>query len=254
MSARPSSSAAPPTHLKLRYVLLAVLLVVGVVALFVLTELDWRSIPAALERVSKPVALLVMATLPMVGFPVSAVYLGAGAIFGPWMGLLVVIGVTATHLLFVRLLARSVLRGTLERLRNRWSHRIPDLPADAQPSLVAMVAIMPGPPYFVRNCVLALAEVPLQTLFAVALPLYVIRSCATIFLGDLGSNPSLTALGILGGIYAIKLTATVLLFRRLRRSVHAKPRASAHQEVGAVARRRPHRRRRHAQRHAGRQG
>ena len=244
-----------PAHrlLTLRTVLLVVLLVVAVVALFVLTELDWRSVPEALQRVSRPLALLMMATLPLVGFPISAVYLAAGSIFGPWLGLVVVTGVTAVHLLVIQVLARTILRGPIERLHEKWRHRFPEVPRDTQVSLVAMLVIMPGPPYFVRNVLLAFAEVPWVTLFGVALPIYVVRSCTTIFLGDLGTDPSTKALVILVGIYATKLVATVLLFRHLRQRLHGKD-ASAQHEVNSAAGGHARRRGRNSQRHAGRAG
>lgn len=206
-------------YLTWRNVLLAVLAVAVVAAVFHFTELEWREVPAMLQRVSRPLALLIMATLPLVGFPISAVYLAAGAIFGPWLGLLVITGVTAVHLLVVQLLSLTVLRHPIERLRKKWSHRIPEVPASERATLVAMIVIVPGPPYFARNSLLALSEVPWTILFAVGLPLYVIRSAATIFLGDLGTDPSVAALAVLGGIYAVKLTATVLLFRRLKHSL-----------------------------------
>jgi uncharacterized membrane protein YdjX (TVP38/TMEM64 family) len=248
---------APPHHahrpvlLTLRNVLIVVLVVVAVIALFVLTELDWRSIPAALQRVSRPLALLMMATLPLLGFPISAVYLAAGSLFGPWLGTVAVLAVTAVHLLVVQLLARTVLRGPIERLRNKWSHRVPEVPADAQVSLVAMLVIMPGPPYFIRNILLALAEVRWRTLFGVALPLYVVRSGTTIFLGDLGNDPSTKALVILAAIYGTKLVATVLLFRHLRHRLHGGKRDSADHEVKAVGGGRTRRRHRRHHRHAG---
>lgn len=218
--ARPSRRTA---LLTLRHVLLAVLVIVGITALFYLTELDWRDVPGLLQRVSRPLALLIMVTLPLVGFPISAVYLGAGAIFGPWLGLLVVIGVTACHLFVMQGLAHTVLRGVIERLHQKWRHKLPELPRHETIPLTAMVVIVPGPPYFLRNGLLALARVPMGVLFGVALPLYVVRSCATIFLGDLGNNPSSTALAVLVGIYLLKLGATVLLFRHLKHNLHRRP-------------------------------
>jgi uncharacterized membrane protein YdjX (TVP38/TMEM64 family) len=253
MTAHPHH-AQRPGILTLRNILLVVLAIVAVTALFVLTELDWRSVPAALQRVSRPLALLMMATLPLVGFPISAVYLAAGSLFGPWLGVIVVMAVTAVHLLVMQVLARTILRGPIARLRDKWSDRVPEVPGDAQVSLVAMLVIMPGPPYFVRNILLALAEVRWRTLFGVALPLYVVRSCTTIFLGDLGNDPSTKALGILGAIYVTKLIATVLLFRHLRRRLRGGRGASAHHEVKSAGHGRSRQRRRRHHRHAGRAG
>jgi uncharacterized membrane protein YdjX (TVP38/TMEM64 family) len=215
----PARSARRTVRPLLRSLLVLVLLLAGVVALFYFTELSWRDVPALLQRVSRPWSLVIMATLPLVGFPISAVYLGAGAIFGPWLGLLVVIGVTAVHLGVMQLLSNTILRKPIERLRDRWHHHIPDVPPHEHATVAAMLVVAPGPPYFIRNCLLAFVRLPLRILFGVALPIYVVRSCATIFLGDLGNDPSKTALAVLVGIYLLKLVATVLLFRRFKHSL-----------------------------------
>jgi uncharacterized membrane protein YdjX (TVP38/TMEM64 family) len=215
-------------RLNWRYAVLGLLVVSAVVALFVFTELEWRQVPAMLEQVSRPWAIVIMSTAPLVGFPISAVYLAAGALFGPALGLLVVTGVTAVHLGLTHLLAATVLREPIERLRKKWIRKIPEVPPDEHATLVAMIVLVPGLPYFARNGLLALSKVPWHLLLIVGLPLYVIRSCATIFLGDLGNDPSIGALAVLGGIYVIKLGATVLLFQRLRHSLQRKKQRRAH--------------------------
>jgi uncharacterized membrane protein YdjX (TVP38/TMEM64 family) len=193
---------------------LAILAVVSAVLL--LAEHYWKDIPALLEQVNKPVAFLLMATLPVIGFPVSAVYLAAGAIFGPALGSAVVAAVTVLHILFNHLLARTFLRRPLERLREKWLQRLPPLPKDEDATLAAMLALVPGPPYFVRNVLLVAAGVSLRWLLLVAVPVYVLRAQVTIFLGDLGADPSRRALLILAGVLVVKLTIAFLLFRRLQ--------------------------------------
>src|SRR3954465_3806456 len=88
--------------------LLGALVVVAIGAALYFSDFNWREVPAMLERVNRPMALLLMATLPIVGFSISAVYLAAGAIFGPWVGGAVVLGVTLIHVLVTHLLAHTV--------------------------------------------------------------------------------------------------------------------------------------------------
>lgn len=191
----------------------------AVVALFAFTELEWRDVPALLQRVSRPWALAIMATAPLLGFPISAVYLAAGALFGPWLGLAVVAGATAVHLGVTQLLATTLLRDPIERWRKKWSRQIPELPHKEDAALVAMVVLVPGLPYFARNCLLALSKASWRVVVAVGLPLYVVRSATTIFLGDLGNDPSWQALSLLGAIYLVKLAISVMLFQHLRHTV-----------------------------------
>lgn len=205
-----------------RHLLIAALAIGAVVALFLFTELEWRQVPAMLEKVSRPWALLIMATAPLVGFPISAVYLAAGALFGPWLGLAAVAGVTASHLVLTQVLARTVLRDTFERWRKKWSRKIPEVPPKEHASLVAMVVLVPGVPYVARNWLLGFSNMPWRLLLGVGLPLYVFRSSATIFLGDLGNDPSWQALAVLGTIYFAKIAASFYLFQRLRHSLQKK--------------------------------
>ncbi|HYC69796.1 MAG TPA: hypothetical protein VEB66_01230 [Opitutaceae bacterium] len=197
-----------------------VVLLAAVAAAFVVLEVvefEWSSMPELLARVDRGVALALMATLPVVGFPISPVYVGAGALFGPGPGALVVMGVTAVHLVATHLLARTVLRGSIERWRRRWSRRLPVVPPGERVTLVAMVVIVPALPYIARNALLAFSGVPLRLLLGVAVPLYTLRSLVSIFLGDVGRDPSRRALLVLAGVFVVKLAVSALLFARLRR-------------------------------------
>lgn len=222
---RRSAGHAAAARLRRAWPKIALLLVLAGLAgwLFHHFDVRWREIPGWLERVNRPVALLAMAFLPVVGFPISAVYLAAGAIFGPWIGGVVVAIVTLVHVASTYLLTSTLLRGPVERLRNRWRGHVPHVPDDERATLVAMVVIVPGPPYLARNCILALSGASLPLLSGLAVPLYVARSYVTILLGDAGMDPSRRELLILGGIFAVKLAISALLFERLRRRIpHAK--------------------------------
>jgi uncharacterized membrane protein YdjX (TVP38/TMEM64 family) len=202
-----------------RNVLAVILLGLTVAEVLHLTQFHWRDVTDLLERISRPAALVVMALLPIVGFPISAVYLAAGALFGPVLGIVVVAGVTLVHLGVTQFLAQTVLRHRITRWHRQWHDRLPDVPPTEHATLGAMIVIVPGLPYLARNCLLAFATLPWRILFGVALPLYVVRSLTTIFLGDLGNDPSRAALFTLGGIYVAKLGISYLLYRRLKASV-----------------------------------
>jgi uncharacterized membrane protein YdjX (TVP38/TMEM64 family) len=197
-------------------VLLAMLGLVVAANVLYFSGFEWREVPEMLQRINRPLALLVMATLPVVGFPISAVYVASGALFGPWVGGLVVAGVTLVHVLATHVLGRSVLRGPIERLRHRWHHRLPEVPPEEHATLVAMIVIVPVLPYLVRNCLLAFSKVPLRFLVGVGVPLYVLRAYVSIFLGDLTNDPSLRTLFILGAVSGLECVASALLFRRLK--------------------------------------
>ncbi len=200
---------------RFKLLMIALLVVAGLAALYY-SGFEWRDLPDALQRVNRPLALLIMATLPIIGFPISAVYLGAGAIFGPWVGGVVVAGVTLIHVLATHGLASTLLRRRIERWRKKWAHRVPRVDEGEYGTLIAMIVIVPALPYLARNCLLALSGAPLRYLLAVGVPLYVARSYVTIFIGDLGNEASPRALMILGAVFVTKLGISALLYQRLR--------------------------------------
>jgi uncharacterized membrane protein YdjX (TVP38/TMEM64 family) len=160
---------------------------------------------------------LLMAILPIGGFSVGVVYLVAGIKFGPVLGGVAVAAATAVHLLGTHWICRSILRAPLERFMAQRRHKLPHIPEGENVSVAAMAALVPGPPYFIRNYLLALSGVPLRVYFFVCLPIYVVRSYVTILLGDLGSELTPRAVGVLAAVYAVKLSICAYLIWRIRR-------------------------------------
>lgn len=183
------------------------------------SDFEWREITRRITEFNSAVVFLLMATLPIGGFSVAIVYLVAGAKFGPVLGGVAVAGATAVHLLATYWICRTVLRGPLERYLKRRGHRLPHVPEGENVSVAAMAVLVPGIPYFARNYLLALTDVPLRIYFWVCLPLYVARSYVTILLGDLGTEPDRRTLIILAVVYAVKLGVCAYLIWRIRRRI-----------------------------------
>ena len=195
----------------------AALAVIGIVAVFTFTELSWSDVHTTLQGLPAWLAIALMAVLPLTGFSVAVVYVVAGARFGPWLGGVVVAGITVVHLLGSYWIARGFLRGPLERFLARRQHALPHVTPQAHVFVAAMAALMPGLPYFVRNYLLPLSGIPLQTYFWICLPIYVVRSYVTLFLGDLSGDLSVQRVLILGAVLAAKLAICGLILARLRR-------------------------------------
>jgi uncharacterized membrane protein YdjX (TVP38/TMEM64 family) len=180
------------------------------------TDLSWTIVREWIDALNPLAVLPLMAVLPIVGFPISLVYLFAGARFGPIWGGVVVAGVTVVHLLGTHLIARSFLREPLQRWIERRHAHLPQIPEDEQAAVCVIAALVPGLPYVVRNYLLPLAGVRLRYFFWVCLPIYVARSYVTILLGDMSSDPSRNKIIILIVVDVLKVAICALVIWRLR--------------------------------------
>jgi uncharacterized membrane protein YdjX (TVP38/TMEM64 family) len=172
---------------------------------------------AQIAKQNGALVFVLMALLPIGGFSIGVVYLVAGIKFGPVLGGVAVAGATAVHLVGTHWICRGILRAPLERFMARRRHKLPHVPEGENVSVAAMAALVPGPPYFIRNYLLALSGVPLRVYFFVCLPIYVVRSYVTILLGDLGSEVTPRAVGVLAAVYVVKLGICAYLIWRIRR-------------------------------------
>jgi uncharacterized membrane protein YdjX (TVP38/TMEM64 family) len=197
--------------------LLAIAAAVVLALLFVFSAtIDWRALRMAMEGMDRGSLLILVALLPLFGFSIGIAYLVIGAVFGGWPGMAVVGGITAIHLIGSHWIARSFLRAPLQRYLKRSKKKLPELPAGEEWSVALMTVLVPGLPYFVRNYLLALSEIPLRIYFWACWPVYVIRSCLVIFLGDYSGDFSVQRAGVLVTVLAVKLGICAYLLHRLR--------------------------------------
>lgn len=207
----------------------AALLIALVVAVGLFEEADWHAPIRWLEAMDRAPLLALVAILPLFGFSIAVVYLVIGAVFGGWMGMAVVGGITGVHLLCSHWIAGSFLRGPLERYLKRRKKKLPEVPDGEEWAATLMMALVPGLPYFVRNYLLALSAIPLRTYFWICWPVYVLRSALVIMIGDFSGDFSWRRVGLLGAIYVVKLTVCGYLLFRLRaryKALHGSPVAS----------------------------
>lgn len=198
--------------------MLGVVAAAAVLAVLVVLSalVDWHGLRESMEGMARGPLLALVTVLPLFGFSVGIVYLVIGAVFGGWVGLAVVGGITAVHLLGSHWIARSFLRGPLERYLKRHKKKLPTPPEGAEGSVALMTVLVPGLPYFVRNYLLALSDIPLRTYFWICWPVYVIRSILVIFLGDFSGDFSAQRAGVLGAVLVLKLAICAYLLHRVR--------------------------------------
>jgi uncharacterized membrane protein YdjX (TVP38/TMEM64 family) len=190
------SSEAPLVKRKLPLVKLSIAAVaVAVGGILVLRGVDYRSVAErgmALIRGAGPWTFFSgIAVLPAAGAPLSVFTLVAGEAFAPRMTMA---GVIAAALLAVALnlaltywLARYALRPVLSSLVERYGYKIPRVTGANALSIIIVLRLTPGPPFFLQSYILGLAEVPFR--------LYMIASWLCVL-------PTVTAFIVLGrGIF-----------------------------------------------------
>jgi len=108
-----------------------------------------------------------MALLPAAGFPISVFSLSAGVFMGPQIGLgwtvagaLLSLGI---NMALTYWLARYALRPLLEGVIRKLGYALPQVAQENYLGLTVFLRVTPGPPFFVQNYLLGLAEVPFWT-------------------------------------------------------------------------------------------
>lgn len=214
---------------------IAALIAVAVVVGFS-EEIDWHALRQSLEAMDRGPLLALVAVLPVFGFSIALIYLVVGAVFGGWLGLIVIAGATAVHLLGSHWIARSFLRAPVQRFLKRRKYEMPEVPKGEEWAVVLMTALVPGLPYFVRNYLLALSDIPLRTYFWICWPVFVLRSALVIFLGEFSGDITGPRIAVLGSVLAVKVLICACLIHRLRARRMAKAGVSAGAPAPATAR------------------
>ena len=113
-----------------------------------------------------------MAFLPAIGVPVMTFLLPVGAIFGPTLGMPLVIFYSlialAVNFSISFLLARYFLQSTVRRLLNRFGYQLPSLAGTQSTQLLVIVRVTPGIPFCIQNYLLGLTSVRFGSYFAIS--------------------------------------------------------------------------------------
>ncbi|WP_404422886.1 TVP38/TMEM64 family protein [Nibricoccus sp. IMCC34717] len=170
---------------------IAVLLlgVVGVAVLKGLPLRAWVDATLAWLRTLGPVAFFAcMVLLPVAGFPMLAFTLSAAPLFAEQLGmplLLVCVGAAlAGNVSLSYWLARYGLRPLFERIVKRLGYTPPVVEREDEVGLIVLVRVTPGPPFFVQNYLLGLAEVRFGIYLGISWAIAMVYTAGVVFFGD----------------------------------------------------------------------
>lgn len=120
---------------------------------------------AVSEETHPGLFLLMFASLPLVGFPISAFLVLIGAKFGAWGGVLIVAAGMPIHLIVAFLVAHSFLRSVIRWYLEKIDYRLPEVPQDKIVWFSCFFMAVPGLSYTLKNHALAISGVPFRYFF-----------------------------------------------------------------------------------------
>ena len=169
----------------------ALAVIAAVAGYFALRGLNWSglyNVAMVHVRAAGPLVFFAaMGILPAVGAPILAFILTAGPVFGPQLGLGGVLAACAvSNLLNVSLgywLARRWMRPWLQKFVVRSGHKVPQVVPEDQFEVTLLLRITPGPPFFLQNFLLGLAEIPFLRYLAISWPVIMLNTAGLVIFG-----------------------------------------------------------------------
>ncbi len=154
--------------LTLRLVLFTVLMGAGLY-LFYRMDFDVGRVFESRHEVSGWMFVAAMSLLPVVGFPIAAFYLFAGAAFGFWEGWLYCLLSLAINMSLSYFVARYCLYEALTKLLEKGGYTLPNLSEVNECRFTFLLRTVPGPPFPVQNYLLSLLGVRFPVYLAISL-------------------------------------------------------------------------------------
>jgi len=181
----------------------------------------WWELGLAQVRSAGPVTFFaLMAVLPSFGCPFSVFTLTAGPVFGPSLGIVGVLGLTllsvALNLALSYWLASRALRPALVRLVAWLGYTLPRARAQDYGSLVFLVRVTPGPPFFLQSYLLGLAHIPFRIYFVISWLISGAYAGAFVLFGDAVVHGHGKRVMLAVGIFAVLTVGVQWLRRRYR--------------------------------------
>lgn len=215
----PETAPRPNRALLLKLALVGVVLLVA--AVLVARGVDLKGLVhqglAQIQQAGPWAFFSAMALFPSAAVPLSVFSLTVGSIFGPQLGMPVVIACSllaiTVNMIGTYYLASRALRPLAEMLVNRLGYRIPQIEEGDIWDVILLVRVTPALPFFAQNYLLGLMRAPLGKYLVVSCAVQWSFNTAFILFGDalLHGKGKVAMLG-LGALLA--LTAGTHLVRR----------------------------------------
>ncbi|MBL9156711.1 MAG: VTT domain-containing protein [Verrucomicrobiales bacterium] len=170
--------------------------------------------------------LVALVLLPLVGVPVSPLWIALGIRFGAGWGILMAMAGLLVNFTLGYLIAAHLGHGRMRTWLERRGRSVPALARGEELRWIALVRVTPGVPLFVQNYVLGLAKVHFPSYLLVSLPIQSLYAALFVVLGT-SLQGSRLWYGVLAGagLVAAGLVISLLRSRLQRRGAGGDPTA-----------------------------
>lgn len=171
----------------------------------------------ATTRTTDPLVFLaLMALLPLIGFPISAFYLYAGAAFPLVTAWVLCVTALALNMTGAYFAGAYFLKGPIERWMRRRGYRVPQLKDKGHFRLAVLIRAVPGVPYPLQNYILSLSGCPFVLYLLISLFVQSTIAAGVIAVSTMLIDPEWKELVIVGAIVLVLVASRLLLVNGLR--------------------------------------
>jgi uncharacterized membrane protein YdjX (TVP38/TMEM64 family) len=156
-----------------------------------------------------------MTLLTLAGVPITIFYLAAGAAFEPMVNLTGTAAALMLNHLLAHVLGRRTLRPIVAHLLRKGRFRLPEPGPRGAVYTALVLKLTPGPPFFLRSYLMAVAGIPLKTFLLVSWPLSMAYAIPVILLGESAVEGRLGLAGLALGLMLVLGLLTALVRSRL---------------------------------------
>lgn len=146
-------------------------------------DLDPESLKAFSEELPGAVVVAAFLVLPLCGVPIRILLVLVGFRFGFVWGWTIAAFGLPFHNVAAYFITRGTFRQPVRNFLKRLGYAPPSIPSKHRVWFTAVVAAIPGPPYFTKLYLLALTDLPLRVYLGVGAPIYVLFSLVPVGVG-----------------------------------------------------------------------
>jgi uncharacterized membrane protein YdjX (TVP38/TMEM64 family) len=167
--------------------------------------------------------LAAMMFLPLAGFPISPLWVAAGARLGPWWGSAAAVVSILVNTSCGYAIAARLFSDPIRRLLQRRNIKVPELAPRDEWKFILICRITPGFPLVIQNYLLGCARVNFGRYLLVTLPVQSAWAVGFVVFGSALRQSNITRIVLAAGLVVAVVLVISLLRSRLRGTRPAMP-------------------------------